>query len=209
MDRHPGHPHRRGGVAAAAPHGGRAPRPGHRPGGGDRDRLEGRAPRPRRPQGPKRPDRLVHLPRPDRRRQDGPRQGARRVHVRQRRRAHQDRHERVHGAAQRVAPGRSASRLRRLRRGRPAHRGGPPQDLLRGPARRDREGAPGGLQHPAPDLRRRAPDGRQGPPGRLPQHDHHHDQQPRREAAPDERDARLPVDGRRRRDAGRDAHTSA
>ena len=50
---------------------------------------------------PKRPDRLVHLPRPDRRRQDRARQGARRVHVRQRGRAHQDRHERVHGAPQR------------------------------------------------------------------------------------------------------------
>ena len=32
---------------------------------------------------PKRPDRLVHLPRAHRRRQDGARQGARRVHVRQ------------------------------------------------------------------------------------------------------------------------------
>ena len=47
---------------------------------------------------PKRPDRLVHLPRPDRRREDGAREGPRRVHVRQRGRAHQDRHERVHGA---------------------------------------------------------------------------------------------------------------
>ncbi len=51
VDRHPGHPHRRGGVGAAAPHGGRAPQPGHRPAGGDRDRLEGGPPRPRRAQG--------------------------------------------------------------------------------------------------------------------------------------------------------------
>ena len=117
--------------------------------------------------------------------QDRAGQGARRVHVRQRGRAHQDRHERVHGAPQRQPPGRCASRLRRLRRGRPADRGGPPQELLRRPARRDREGPPGGLQHPAPDPRGRAADRRQGPPGRLPQHDHHHDLQPRREAAPD------------------------
>ena len=60
-----------------------------------------RATRPSRPQGPEAPDRLVRLPRPDRRRQDRARQGARRVHVRQRGHAHQDRHERVHGAPQR------------------------------------------------------------------------------------------------------------
>ena len=34
---------------------------------------------------------------------------------------------------------------------------------------------PRGLQHPAADLRRRAPDGRQGPQGGLPQHHHRHD----------------------------------
>ena len=38
VDRDPGHPHRRGGVRAAAPHGGRPPRPRHRAAGGDRDR---------------------------------------------------------------------------------------------------------------------------------------------------------------------------
>ena len=88
---------------APAPHGGGPPRPGHRPGGGDRDRLEGGPPGARRAQGPEAADRLVHLPRPDRRRQDRAGQGARRVHVRQRGRAHQDRHERVHGAPQRSA----------------------------------------------------------------------------------------------------------
>ena len=113
VDRHPGHPDRRGGVGAPAPHGGGAARPRHRPAGGDRDRLEGRPPRPRRPQGPEAPDRLVHLPRPDRRREDGACQGARGVHVRQRGRAHQDRHERVHGAPQRQPPGRRPSGLRR------------------------------------------------------------------------------------------------
>ena len=118
-----------GGVGAAAPDGGRAAQPRHRPAGGDRDRLEGRPPRARRAQGSEAADRLVHLPRPHRRREDRARQGARRVHVRQRGRAHQDRHERVHGAPQRAPPRRRASRLRRLRRGRPAHRGRPPQEL--------------------------------------------------------------------------------
>jgi ATP-dependent Clp protease ATP-binding subunit ClpB len=38
--------------------------------------------------------------------------------------------------------GRRAARVRRLRRGRPAHRGGSPPPVLGRPARRDREGAP-------------------------------------------------------------------
>ena len=44
---------------------------------------------------------------------------------------------------------RSASGIRRLRRGRPAHRGRAAQALLGRAARRDREGAPRRLQHPA------------------------------------------------------------
>ena len=128
---------------------------------------------------PKRPIGSFIFLGPTGRRQDRAGQGARRVHVRQRGRAHQDRHERVHGAPQRQPAGRRASGLRRLRRGRPADRGGPPQELLRDPPRRGREGPPGGVQHPPPDPRGRAPLGRQGPPGRLPQLDHHHDQQPR------------------------------
>ena len=155
----------------------------HRPAGGDRHRLQGGPPGPRRAQGSQAADRLLHLPGPHRRRQDRAGPGAGRVHVRQRRRPDQDRHERVHGAAQRVAAGRRPAGLRRLRRGRPADRGGAAQVVLRGAARRDREGAPGGVQHPAPDPGGRAPDRCQGPPGRLPQHDHHHDQQRRRAAA--------------------------
>ena len=48
-----------------------------------------------------------------------------------------------------AAPHRRASGVRGLRRGRPADRGRAPQAVLRGPARRDREGAPGRVQHPA------------------------------------------------------------
>ena len=59
------------------------------------------------------------------------------------------------------------------------HRGGAPPALPRHPLRRDREGAPGGVQRPAPDPGRRPPDRRPRPHGRLPQHGHHHDQQPR------------------------------
>ena len=121
------------------------------------------------------------------------RQERRRVHVRLGRRADQDRHERVHGAPQRQPTGWSASRLRRLRRGRPADRGRAPQELQRGAARRDREGPPRGLQHPAPDPRGRPPDGRQGAPRRLPQHGHHHDQQRRREVAAQGHQPRLPA----------------
>ncbi len=182
VDRDPGDPHQRRGVGAPAAHGGRDPQAGDRAAGGDRHRLQGGPSRARRAQGSQAADRLVHLHGPHRRRQDRAGAGARRVHVRLRGRAGEDRHERVHGAPQRLAPGRRPARLRRLRRGRPADRGGAAQELQRRPARRDREGAPGGLQHPPPDPGGRAPDRCQGPPRRLPQHDHHHDQQRRRPA---------------------------
>ena len=57
---------------------------------------------------------------------------------------------RVHGEALRRAAGGRAPRLRRLRGGRPAHRGGAPAPVLRRAARRDREGAQRRLQRPAP-----------------------------------------------------------
>ena len=138
-----------------------------------------RPPRPRRPQGPQAAHRLVHLPGPDRRRQDGARAGAGRVPVRRRERDGAARHERVHGEAHGVAPDRRAARLRRLRRGRPAHRGGAAPAVQRGPVRRDREGAPGRVQRPAADPRRRSADRRQGPHGGLQEHGDHHDQQRR------------------------------
>ena len=70
----------------------------------------------------------------------------------------------------RRAAGRCPARLRRLRRGRPAHRGGAPPAVLRGAARRGREGPPGGVRHPAAGARRRPAHRRPGPHGRLPQH---------------------------------------
>ena len=79
-------------------------------------------------------------------------------------------------------PRRRAARLRGLRRGRPAHRGGAPPPVQRGALRRDREGAPGRVQHAAADPRRRPADRRQGPHRRLQEHRGHHDQQRRRRA---------------------------
>ena len=116
---------------------------------------------------------------PDRRRQDraGPR--ARRVPVRRRAGDDPHRHVRVPGEAHRVAADRRAARIRRLRGGRPAHRGGPAAAVLRRPVRRDREGAPRGAQRHAPAARRRPADRRQGPHGRLQEHRRHHDVEPR------------------------------
>src|SRR3989442_995648 len=99
------------------------------------------------------------------------------------------RHERVHGEALRGPAHRRSSRLRRLRRGRPAHRGGAQAAVHGGAVRRDREGAPRRLQRAAADPRRRKADRRPGPHGRLPQHRHHPHLQPR-VAAPDRRGAR-------------------
>ena len=90
------------------------------------------------------------------------------------------RHVGVHGEALRVAARRLASGLHRLRRGRPAHRGRAAQAVLRAPARRDREGAPGRLQHPAPDPGGRPADGRPGAHRRLPPRDRDHDLERRR-----------------------------
>ena len=82
---------------------------------------------------------------------------------------------RVPGAAHGRAARRRASGLRRLRGGRPADRGGAAAAVLGRPARRDREGARGGLRRAAADPRRRPADRRPGPHGRLPQHRDHHD----------------------------------
>ena len=141
----------------------------------DRGRLQGDPPLACGPQGPQAPDRLVHLPRPLRRREDRAGAHARRVPVRRRGRDGADRHVRVHGEALRVAARRFAARLHRLRRGRPADRGRAAQALLRAAARRDREGAPGRVQHPAPDPGGRPADRRAGSHRRLPQRDRDHD----------------------------------
>ncbi len=102
-----------------------------RPGRGGRGGLERAAPLTRRALGPEPADRQLPLPRPDRRRQDRARPGPGRVHVRLRAGDDPDRHVRVHGEALRRAADRRPARLRRLRGGRPAHRGSPPPPLRR------------------------------------------------------------------------------
>ena len=87
---------------------------------------------------------------------------------------------RVHGEARRVAPGRLAARLHRLRRGRAAHGGRSPPSVQRAAARRDREGPPRRLQHPAADPRGWPSDRRTGAHGRLPPRDRDHDLEHRR-----------------------------
>ena len=175
VDGHPGLQAHRGRDPEADAHGGRAPQARHRAAPGHRGHLQGDPPLARRPEGPEAADRLVRLPRPVGRGQDGAGADAGRVPVRRRGRDGAHRHVGVHGEARRVPARRLASRLRRLRRGRPADRGGAPQAVLRAPARRDREGPPGRLQHPPADPGGRAADGLAGPHGRLPARDRDHD----------------------------------
>ena len=94
------------------------------------------------------------------------------------------RHVRVHGEAHRQPPGRLASRLRRLRGGRPADRGRAAQAVLGGALRRDREGPPRRVQRPPPDPRGRPSDRLAGPHGGLQEHGHHHDLQPGHRRSP-------------------------
>ena len=181
VDRHPRLQADRGRDQEADPHGGGAAQAGDRPGGRDHRRLQGDPPLARRDQGPEAPGRLLHLPRPLRGRQDRARPHARRVPLRRRGVDDPHRHVRVHGEARGQPPGRLAAGLRRLRRGRPADRGRAPQAVLGAAARRDREGPPGRLQHPAPDPRGRPAHRRPGPHGRLPQRDRDHDLEHRRQ----------------------------
>ena len=175
--------------AEADPDGGRAAQARRRPAPGDRRRLQGDPPRPRGDQGSEAADRLVHLPRAVRRRQDRARAHPRRVPLRRRGRDDPGRHVGVHGEALRVPARRLTARLRRLRRGRPAHRGRAPQAVLGAPARRDREGPPGRLQHPPPDPGRGKADRLPGPQGRLPERDRDHDVEHRRRPDREEPDA--------------------
>ena len=123
-------------------------------------------------------DRLVPVPRADGRGQDRAGPVAGRLPVRRRAGHGPHRHERVPGAPRGRPPDRRPAGVRRLRRGRPAHRGRPAAAVCGGVARRDREGAPGCLQRAAAAARRRPPDRRSGPHGRLHQRRADHDVQP-------------------------------
>ena len=175
VDRDPGLAPDGGRDREARAHGGAAAPAGDRPGRGGRGGVGGAAALARRPPGPRPPDRHVPVPRPDRRRQDRAGAGAGRVHVRHPGRDGAHRHVGVHGEALGLAAGRRASRLRRLRGGRPADRGGPPPALLGGAARRDREGPPRRVQHAAAGDGRRSPDRRPGPHRVVQEHRADHD----------------------------------
>ena len=154
----------------------RVDRPGR---GGDRGR-ERDPPFARRAVRSEPADRLVPVPRPDRCRQDRAGARARRVPVRRRAGDGAHRHVGVHGEALGVAARRRAARLRRLRGGRPAHRGGAAPPVRGDPARRDREGAPRRVQHAVAADGRRPAHRRPGPHGRLHEHGRDHDVEPRR-----------------------------
>ena len=179
LDRHPHRPAARGGDRQAAAHGGRHRRAAHRaarrgPGG-----LRRRTPVACGDLGPEPAHRLVPLPRTHGCRQDRAGQVAGRLPLRRRARDRPHRHERVLREALGRPARRRPARLRRLRGGRAAHRGGTATPVLRGAPRRGREGAPRGLRHPAPGARRRAAHRRPGPDGGLPQRGADHDLQPR------------------------------
>ena len=121
------------------------------------------------------PARQLPVPGADRRRQDRAGARARRIPVRRRAGDGPHRHVRVPGEAHGVAHDRRASRIRRLRGGRPADRSRAPAAVRRRPVRRDREGASRSAERPAAAARRRPPDRRQGPDGRLQEHGRDHD----------------------------------
>ena len=131
VDRHPGQQDARERARAAAQARGRAGAAGRRPAAGRHRGGQRRPAEPGRAGRPQPADRLVHLPRPDRRRQDRDRPRARRVPVRRRAGDGPDRHVGVHGEARGRAADRRAAGLRRLRGGRPAHRGGAPPAVQR------------------------------------------------------------------------------
>ena len=177
----------------AAAHGAGAPPPRHQPGKGDLGDLTRDPAFARRAQEPEPAGRQLRVPRTDRRRQDRAGAGARELPVRQRPRAHPLRHVRVHGEALGFEADRLAARIRRARRGRSAHREGEAQPVLGRAARRDREGAPGHLQHPAAGVRRRPPHRRPRESCELQEHDHHHDVEHRGALHPEEELDGLPV----------------
>ncbi len=141
------HPRRRS--PQAHPHRGRAAQARHQPGESHLGAGSRHPPFARRLEIAQASGRFVPVPGTHRRRQNrsGPR--ARRVPVRQRKVAHPLRHVRVHGEALGLEADRFASRLCRLRGRRPAHRTREARAVFHHPARRNREGASGCLQHPA------------------------------------------------------------
>ena len=119
---------------------------------------------------PNKPIGVFLLVRPVRRRQDRDGAGAGRGAVRRRAEPHHHQHERVPGGAHRLHPQGLAARLRRLRRGRRADRGGAPPAVQRRAARRGGEGAPGRARDLLPGLRQGLDGRRRRTADRLQEH---------------------------------------
>ena len=185
LDRRAGRQDAGGRARQAAAHGGRHRRARGRAARGRACRGDRRAPRARRHPGSQPADRLVHVPGANRRRQDRADEGAGLVPVRRRDGTAAHRHVRIHGEALGRPAHRRAPRLRRLRGGRRADRGGAAPALPGVAVRRDREGASRRVQRAAAGARRRPPHRRAGPHGGFPQHAHRHDVEPRGRASGD------------------------
>ena len=150
-------------------------RPGRRRHGG----LQRDAARPRRTPGSRPPARQLHLPR------DRPASARRSLHAPWPSSSSTTNGPMVRidmsgvpGEALHLAAGRRPSRLRRPRRGGPAHRGRAAASVLRGVVRRGREGPSGRAQRHAAASGRRPPDRRQGADGGFPERRRHHDLEP-------------------------------
>src|SRR5439155_269027 len=171
VDRRPDGVDQSGRRRQAAPHGGGAARARHQPGESDLGDLARDPPLARRPEESEPARRQLRVPRTDRRWQDRARAPARKFPLRQRSRADPLRHVRVHGEAFGEQADRLAARIRGPRGRRSAHRKGEAQPVFGRAARRDREGAPGHLQHPAAGVRGRPSHRRPRQPGELQEHD--------------------------------------
>ena len=145
---------------------------GVRPGPGHPRAVGGHQARPRRPSRCRKAHRQLPVLRPDRRRQDRSRAAARKP---ARRADPALRHVGIYGAAHHFAAHRRASRLCRLRSGRPADRRRGPEPALRAPPRRDREGASRSVQRALAGDGPRQADRSQRQAGRFPQRHPDHD----------------------------------
>ena len=189
LDRHPGAAHEGGGGREAPQDGGAPARARDRPGQGGRRRVRGRAPRPRRASRTRsgRSARSSSSARRAWARPSSPGRWPSSCSTTRAAMVRLDMSEYMEKFSV-SPPRRLAARLRGLRGGRPAHRGGPPAPVQRRALRRDREGAPGRVQHAAAGAGRRPAHRQQGPHRRLQEHRRHHDQQRGRRAHPRRRD---------------------
>ena len=163
----------------AAPPRGRAAQTRDRAGRSHTGRVRRGAPLACGPARPQAAHRFVHLPGYYRCGKNRTGQGACRISVQRRNDDDAYRHERVPGKIQRLASGRSASRICGLRGRRTAHRGRKAEAVLGCTVRRDRESAPRCVQHSPSGARRRKAYRQQRSHRKLQEHHYNNDVQPR------------------------------